>query len=94
MKLTDQTGTEGPYPNEAGSFPLSGAEASFVTLLDETCGRLENSRNRGVLKRIRKMEEVLQDIEDDLDAILSFSNKAGLSSGARGAETERETSLL
>lgn len=87
---------EGPYPNEAGSFLLSDAEVSFTTILDETCGRLENSRNRGALKRIRKMEEVLRDIEDDIDAMLSGSDKAGISSGTRGADagTERETSLL
>lgn len=95
MKLTDQTGLEGPYPNEAGSFPHSGAEASFTTILDETCSRLENSRNRGALKRIRKMEEVLRDIEDDLDAILSGSNRADLSGlCAADAGTEHETSLL
>ncbi|MDR0586271.1 MAG: hypothetical protein LBG26_03435, partial [Treponema sp.] len=96
LKLTDQTGLEGPYPNEAGSYLRSGAEASFTTILDETCGRLENSRNRGALKRIRKMEEVLRDIEDDLDAVLGYPNKAGLSSGTRGADagTEHETSLL
>jgi hypothetical protein len=61
---------EGLYPNETNSFLVSGAEKSFNVILDETCGRLEDSRNRGVLKRIRKMEEVLQDLEDELDAML------------------------
>jgi hypothetical protein len=69
LKPIDQTGLEYPI----GSFPVSNAEASFGVILDETCVRLEGSRNRGALKRIRKMEEVLRNLEDELDAILAGS---------------------
>jgi hypothetical protein len=92
LKPIDQTGLE--YPNETNSFPVSGAETSFNAILDETCGRLEDSRNRGVLKRIGKMEEALQDLEDELEAILRGSSRAAVSSGAAYAGTERETNLL
>ncbi|MDR2049262.1 MAG: hypothetical protein LBP69_07385 [Treponema sp.] len=67
MKPIDQTGLD--YP---GGLFLEDMETSFTAILDETCGRLEDSRNRGALKRIRKMEEILRDIEDELDTMLSI----------------------
>jgi hypothetical protein len=66
LKPIDQTGLE--YPG--GPVPVSDTEPTFSVILDEACIRLEDSRNRGVLKRIRKMEETLNDLEDELDAIL------------------------
>jgi hypothetical protein len=69
LKPIDQT-DRGP----GGPVPVSGAETVFSVILDEACVRLEDSRNRGVLKRIGKMEEVLRDLEDELDAILRGSN--------------------
>jgi hypothetical protein len=72
LKPIDQTGLE--YP---GPVPVSDEETSFNAILDETCGRLEDSRNRGVLKRIGKMEESLDDLEDELDAMLRGADKPG-----------------
>jgi hypothetical protein len=80
LKPIDQAGLEDPYPG--GSFSFSDAEMSFTSILDETCGRLEDSRNRGALKRIRRMEEILQGIEDELDAVLCGSGEAAVPAGA------------
>ena len=82
---------EGRYPN--GSFFLSDMETSFASILDETCGRLEDSRNRGALKRIRKMEELLRNIEDELDAVLRPSCEAAVPAGAPRSVVPAETSL-
>jgi hypothetical protein len=64
LKQIDQTGFE----YSGGPSLFSGP--AFSAILDETCERLEESRNRGALKRIRKMEEVLETIENELDALL------------------------
>jgi hypothetical protein len=89
LKPIDQAGLEGLYPN--GSFFLSDTETSFTSILDETCGRLEDSRNRGALKRIRKMEELLRDIEDELDAVLRSPGEAAVPAGTpRGADSGAE----
>jgi hypothetical protein len=65
LKPIDQT-DRGP----GGLVPVSDAETTFSVILDETCVRLEDSRNRGILKRIGKMEKVLNDLEDELNAML------------------------
>ncbi|MDR0403099.1 MAG: hypothetical protein LBH35_05855 [Treponema sp.] len=80
---------ENPCPG--GLFPFSDAGTPFAVILDETCGRLENSRNRGALKRIQKMEEILRGIEDELDAILRGPDEAAV---PLGAEAERGPGLL
>jgi hypothetical protein len=90
LKPIDQAGLEGPYPN--GSFLLSDTETSFASILDETCSRLEDSRNRGALKRIRKMEELLRNIEDELDAVLCPSCEAAVPAGAPRSAAPAETS--
>jgi hypothetical protein len=72
LKPIDQTGRESRLNSPV---PVSDAETIFSVILDETCVRLEDSRNRGVLKRIGKMEEALQDLEDELDTILRDLNK-------------------
>jgi hypothetical protein len=66
LKPIDHTGLE--YPGDP--VPVSDTEITFSVILDEACIRLEDSRNRGVLKRIRKMEEALNDLEDELDTML------------------------
>jgi hypothetical protein len=66
----------GPVPQRAGGAfvpPLPGEDAgdpSFETLLDDTCGRLETTRRRLSLKRIRKLEAVLRSLERELDELL------------------------
>lgn len=61
MKPTDQTG-----PNPA---LVSGA-MSFDALLDETCIRLADTRSQGVMKRLKKMENTLLCLEEELTAML------------------------
>lgn len=60
----------GAFPDNGGYFPLSGDDLSFDAILNETCGRLEDRRNRGFLKRIYRMEKTLETIEGDLNEFL------------------------
>ncbi|GHU14408.1 hypothetical protein FACS1894161_5050 [Spirochaetia bacterium] len=65
-----QTGLTGAYSGKSEYLPLSGDDLSFEAILNETCGRLEDRRNRVFLKRIHKMEKTLNSIEDDLSEFL------------------------
>jgi hypothetical protein len=73
-------------PNKSGCFPLCGDDLSFDAILNETCGRLEERRNRGILKRIYKMENTLENIESDLNKFLETMAKN--SAGTCPARTE------
>jgi len=44
---------------------------SFETLLDRTCERLWGKQVQYSIKRIRNLENTLQEIEQELDSILS-----------------------
>jgi hypothetical protein len=70
-------GLTGVHSGETGSLPLS-AEFAFDTILNETCSRLEDRRNRGIVKRIYKMEEILKTLEYDLNALLGNPAKGVL----------------
>ncbi|MDR1507951.1 MAG: hypothetical protein LBI67_12705 [Treponema sp.] len=74
----------GSCPNEAGSLPFSDG-VSFASILDRACGRLEDRRNQGALRRIAKMESTLADLEDELTAILGVLNGAAVPAGAPDA---------
>lgn len=49
---------------------------SFDALLDETCVRLEDTRSQGVIKRLKKMEDTLLRLEEELTAMLEFPEAA------------------
>jgi hypothetical protein len=79
------------YPGKNRAFPLSAAGLSFDAILTETCGRLEDRRNRSFVKRIHRMEETLENIERDLNEFLAAAaaNYAGATfDGADSAGTE------
>jgi hypothetical protein len=72
VKPIDQSG-QGGQPGPAGLFgsPLLVSETpSFEVLLDEICERLQDTRTGNSLKRIKKMEEILDSLERELDEIL------------------------
>ena len=82
MKPADLSG---PVPLQAGdaffpSLPGEDAGPSFETLLDDACGRLEDTRRRISLKRIRKLEAILNGLERELNEILD----SGCPPGAGG----------
>lgn len=44
-------------------------------MLDQACGRLETAQNQGITRRIAKMEETLQGLEDELNEILEIQRE-------------------
>ena len=48
---------------------------SFETLLENICERLQDTRQQGSLKRIRKMEESLEELEKELDELVFSINQ-------------------
>ncbi|MDR0447728.1 MAG: hypothetical protein LBH07_03580 [Treponema sp.] len=48
---------------------------SFENLLDETCERLQDARQQGSLKKIRKLDEILGILEQDLDGFIETNPK-------------------
>jgi hypothetical protein len=52
-------------PGENDSFP----NASFDTLLDEVCERLQNTSHKGSLRRLKKLEETLAVLERELEEL-------------------------
>jgi hypothetical protein len=71
VKPTDQAGPDSGASNSVSN-PLlvSDEHPSFEALLDNVCERLEDTRNQGSLRRIQKLEEILNSLEGELDDIL------------------------
>ena len=55
-----------PTPVEISVPFLSRQNLSFETLLEDMCERLQDAKQQGSLKQIRKMEETLDDLEKEL----------------------------
>ena len=63
----EQTGQNGPA--ELSVRDLSNQHFSFDSFLDEVCERLQDTRQQGSLKRIRKLEEILDTLDRELDEL-------------------------
>ena len=72
MKPTDHAGIWGSSPE---SSLIAGKTALFNDMLDQACGRLETAQNQGITRRIAKMEETLQGLEDELNEILEIQRE-------------------
>ncbi|MDR2663202.1 MAG: hypothetical protein LBC31_09425 [Treponema sp.] len=81
MKPINQNGQAGdpaltgPAREPDSQVPPSPGGFSFETMLDEICERLQDTRYQYSLRRIRKMEEALDDLERELDGFLETSGK-------------------
>ena len=51
---------------------LSNRRLSFDTLLEDVCERLQDTNQQGSLKKIRKMEETLDELEKELDELAEY----------------------
>ena len=68
--IIEQNGQNGPA--ELSVPVLSNQHLSFENLLENICERLQEARQHGSLKRIQKMEETLDLIEEELKELLAF----------------------
>ncbi|MCL1812172.1 MAG: hypothetical protein FWG29_01480 [Treponema sp.] len=71
--ITEQNGQNGPA--ELSVPVIFNQHHSFEILLEDICDRLQDTRQQGSLKRIRKMEVTLDELEkelDELDELLSI----------------------
>ena len=67
--MAEQTGQNGPAELSVRDF--ANQHFSFDTFLDEVCERLQDTRQQGSLKRIRKLEEKLDALDKELDELAS-----------------------
>jgi hypothetical protein len=67
--ITEQSGQNGPA--ELSVWESPDQQLSFETLLDEMCGRLQDTRQQGSLKHIRKLEDLLDELGKELDELLA-----------------------
>ncbi|MDR2700980.1 MAG: hypothetical protein LBB72_00950 [Spirochaetaceae bacterium] len=68
VKLLNQAGSAGEIPGIQRVI-LSGGKPSFQSLLDDVCERLQGTRQQGSLRRIHKLEEILNTLEKELGEI-------------------------
>ncbi|MDR2029602.1 MAG: hypothetical protein LBP93_08715 [Treponema sp.] len=61
MNHTDKTGDRAAILSD---------NSSFETVLDETCDRLRDKKIQHSIRRIRLLEEVLGNLEDELEAMI------------------------
>jgi hypothetical protein len=61
MNHTDKTGDRAAILSD---------DASFETVLDETCGRLWDKKLQYSIQRIRSLEDSLNRLEEELDAMI------------------------
>jgi len=55
---------------------LSGGKPSFQSLLDDVCQRLQGTMQQGSLRRIQKLEEILNILEEELEGIQAILQTA------------------
>jgi hypothetical protein len=65
----------GPFGEPDSPAPSSGGRLSFESMLDEICGRLQDTQHQHSLRRIQKMEDALDDLERELDGFLETPGK-------------------
>ena len=59
-------------PAELSVPVLSNQRLSFETILEDICDRLEDTRQQGSLKRIYKLEEILNALDKELIELNEF----------------------
>ena len=78
--MTEQTGQNPAFEPAPADFSVnvfSNQLLSFETLLEDICERLQDTRQQGSLKRIRKLEEILDLLEQELDELSRISSGRG-----------------
>ncbi|MCL1815697.1 MAG: hypothetical protein FWG27_07770 [Treponema sp.] len=65
--MIEQTGQNGPAELSVRVF--SNRQLSFDILLDEICERLQDTRQQGSIKRIRKLETILDMLDQELEML-------------------------
>ena len=71
---TEQSGqnsTSKPGQADTSVPMLFDEETSFETLIDEVCERLQDTKQQGYLKRIKKLNETLDALDVELDQLLT-----------------------
>jgi len=68
VNLLNQSGPSGEIPGIKRVI-LSGGKPSFQSLLDDVCERLQGTIQQGSLRRIQKLEKILDTLEEELDEI-------------------------
>ena len=63
-----------PAPAEFSVNVFSNQRLSFETLLEDICERLQDTKMQGSLKRIRKLEENLELLEQELDRLIQLNS--------------------
>lgn len=71
----EQTGQNGPA--ELSVRLLLDKHLAFETLLDEICERLNDTRQHGSIKRIRRLEEILDALAEELDELCHTNSEEG-----------------
>ena len=75
--IIEQTGQNlPPLSDSIGDFTGEGednTEASFETVLDDACKRLEEKSREGYIKRLHKMEKTLDKLSVELEEIIRDS---------------------
>jgi hypothetical protein len=95
VKLFNQPGSAGEPPGIQRVI-LSGGKPSFQTLLDDVCERLQETRQQCSLRRIQKLEEILNILEEELNKLQGSGLEGCLSDGLKDgspnglAETNQE----
>ena len=72
MELIDQTGRSEELSGIQRVILSGSGKPSFDTLLDEVCERLQDTRLQGSLRRIQKLEDLLDDLEQELEGYLAL----------------------
>jgi hypothetical protein len=70
VKPTEEIGPGSVWDRDAKPLLVSDDQPAFEALLDRICDRLQDTKQQGSLKRLQKMEEILDSLERELDAIL------------------------
>ena len=71
IEQSGQNSASVPGPADSSVQMYINQETSFETLIDEVCERLQDTRQQGYLKRIRKLNETLDELAIELDQLLT-----------------------
>ena len=74
IEQTGQNPAFEPAPAEFSVNVFSDQRLSFEILLEDICERLQDTRQQGSLKRIRKLEEILDLLEQELNKLIQINS--------------------
>jgi len=75
VKLFNQAGPAGEISG-IHRVILSGGKPYFQSLLDDVCQRLQGTIQQGSLRRIQKLEDILNTLEEELEGIQAILHAA------------------